>query len=288
MVNFNTDKTKEISFISLINNRWQSKKTFVCVGLDSDYSKIPSILKNNQSIEDTIFIFNKEIIDATQDLVCAYKPNLAFYSILGEAGVRVLKKTIDYIKISYSDIPVIFDAKKGDIGNTNLGYVAEAFDFYQTDAITVHPYLGHESLQPFLDKKDKGIFVLVKTSNEGSNEFQNLLLSETNRPLYLHIASQIVTKWNHNHNCAVVVGANYPDELRQVREIVGDTPILIPGIGIQGGEIESTVKAGKDSHNQGMIINSSRGIIFASNGPDFAKIAREKTIQLRDEINSYL
>lgn len=288
MTNMNKLNRNETSFINLINNRWQNNQTFVCLGLDSDYQKIPPILKNNQSIEEAIFIFNKEIIDATQDLVCAYKPNLAFYSAHGDEGIRALIKTTSYIKTNYPDIPIILDAKKGDIGNTNLGYITEAFDLYQTDAITVHPYLGQESLQPFLDQKDKGIFVLVKTSNEGSAEFQNLLVTETKQPLYLHIASQVITKWNNNHNCAVVVGANYPDELRLVREIVGDIPILIPGIGIQGGEVESTVKAGKNSRNQGMIINSSRGIIFASNNPDFAQIARQKTLQLKNEINSYL
>ncbi len=288
MNNLNKADENKNSFISLINNRWRSKKTFVCVGLDSDYPKIPSILKNNRSVEDTIFVFNKEIIDTTQDLVCAYKPNLAFYSAYGDEGIRALIKTTSYIKTNYSDIPIIFDAKKGDIGNTNLGYIAEAFDLYRADAITVHPYLGQESVQPFLDKRDKGIFILVKTSNEGAKDFQDLLVGETKKPLYLYIATQVAQKWNTNNNCALVVGATYPDELKKVREVVGDIPILIPGIGAQGGEVEATIKAGKDSHNQGVIVNSSRGIIFASNGPDFAKIARQKTLQLKNDINSYL
>lgn len=277
-----------LNFFNLVKHRWQNKKTFVCIGLDSDYSKIPPILNPQSDLENAVFTFNQEIIDATQDLVCAYKPNLAFYSAHGETGVRVLEKTINYIKTRYPDVPVIFDAKKGDIGNTNLGYITEAFDLYHADAITVHPYLGQESLQPFLDRKDKGVFILVKTSNEGAKDFQNLLVGDTQKPLYLYIATQVSKNWNTNDNCALVVGATYPDELKKVREVVGDMPILIPGIGAQGGEVEATIKAGKDSHNQGIIINSSRGIIFASNGSDFATKAREKTIQLRDEINSYL
>lgn len=276
------------NFINQIKKCWQDKKSFVCVGLDSDLSKIPPVLNPQVDPEKAILTFNQEIIDATQDLVCAYKPNLAFYSAHGEMGVRILKKTIDYIKAKYPDVPVILDAKKGDIGNTNLGYISEAFDLYQADAITVHPYLGQESLQSFLDRKDKGIIILVKTSNDGAKDFQNLLISDTQKPLYLHIAAQVAQKWNTNNNCALVVGATYPDELKKVREVVGDIPILIPGIGAQGGEVEATIKAGKDSHKQGIIVNSSRGIIFASNGVDFAKIAREKTIQLKDEINSYL
>ncbi len=184
------------------------------------------------------------------------------------------------------DVPVILDAKDMDIGNTNTGYVRMAFEYCQADAITINPYLGMEAAQPFLDQKDKGIIVLCRTSNKGSGEFQDLLI-KSDMPLYQYVASRVAKYWNKNGNCALVVGATYPNELAQVRRIVGDMPILIPGIGVQGGDVEATVKAGRDSRGQGMIINASRSIIFASNGPDFAEAARRETLKLHNLINQY-
>ncbi|MBI2334727.1 orotidine-5'-phosphate decarboxylase [Candidatus Daviesbacteria bacterium] len=225
------------SFLGKLKAKWDEGK-FVCVGLDQGS-----------------FTFDKKIIDQTFDLVCSYKPNAAFYK---EAE---LQKTVDYIKANHPDIPIILDAKRGDVENTNKAYVKAIFDDLGADAVTVNPYLGGKSLQPFLDRADKGIFVLVKTSNPGAGEFQDLI--------FKIIAEHVVT-WNKNGNLAVVAGATYPKELKKVREIVGDMPILIPGIGAQGGDLKETVKAGVNSQGQGIIINSSRGIIFAPNPKEAA------------------
>jgi orotidine-5'-phosphate decarboxylase len=281
-------------FVAKLEAQW-AKGNFVCVGLDTDIEQItddmratfPSRTLFMTPRANTIYSFNKAIIDATHDLVCAYKPNSAFYEAETEVGTEALKWTVRYIKENYPEIPVIVDAKRGDIGNTNLGYIKAAFDAIKVDAITVHPYLGREALKPFLDRKDKGIIVLAKTSNPGAGEFQDLLVGENREPLYQVVARNVAEFWNENGNCALVVGATYPKELAEVRGIVGDMPILIPGIGAQGGEVEATVKAGKDSRTWGMIINSSRGIIYASKGPDFAGAARKATEQLRTQINMY-
>lgn len=236
--------------------------------------------------------------------MCAYKPNIAFYEAYGDQGLATLHRTIVDIHIIAPDVPVILDAKRADIGNTNVGYAEAAFDFLQADAITVHPYFGTEALQPFFDRKNKGVFVLCRTSNKGAAEFQDIplalsdstllkfeqLLGRTIRVfepnLYQYVAYRVAHKWNGNNNCAVVVGATYPEELREVRQIVGDMPILIPDIGTQHSDVEKTVSAGKDSRGQGMIINSS-DIIFASNGLDFAEAARRETKKLHNHINLY-
>ncbi len=280
------NKNNFSEFMIKLENLWL-KGNFVCVGLDSDFSQIPQAVRNQGSIEQAMFEFNRSIIDATHDLVCAYKPNSAFYEAQGDQGLRALAKTIKYIKDNYLSIPVILDAKRADIGNTNDGYVKSAFDELRVDAITVNPYLGKEALKPFLDRKDKGIIVLARTSNPGASEFQDLLVGEKQEPLYQVVARNVAESWNDNNNCALVVGATYPNELSKIRRIVGDMPILLPGIGAQGGDIEATVRAGKDSRNMGMIINSSRGIIFASSGKDFAERARTATEQLRAEINKF-
>lgn len=273
-------------FIAQLERQWE-RGNFVCVGLDSDYGRIPAMLKENASVEDALFAFNRAIIDATHDLVCAYKPNAAFYEAQGDAGFRALNRTVHYIQETYPGIPVILDAKRADIGSTNLGYVEAAFDILGVDAITVHPYLGQEALAPFLARADKGIIVLAKTSNPGAGEFQDLLVGEAREPFYQVVARHVATRWNSNGNCALVVGAPYPAELKRVRGIIGDMPILIPGIGAQGGDIEATVTAGKDSRGWGMIINASRTIIFASQQSDFTQAARNATESLRAEINGY-
>lgn len=273
------------TFRALLEECWR-KQNFVCVGLDPEYNRIPTIVKQADAVGETVFLFNQGIIDATHDLVCAYKPNSAFYEALGEPGLQALRKTIRYIKERYPYIPVILDAKRADIGNTNLGYVSAAFDYLGADAVTVHPYLGREALLPFLERKDKGILVLVKTSNPGSNEFQNLPVGAAQEPLYQIVARHVARDWNTHGNCALVVGATYPAELQQVRALAGDIPILIPGIGAQGGDVAATVRAGKDSRGWGMIISASRSVIFASSEDDFAQAARQATMQLRDMILS--
>lgn len=268
------DKLKDIS---LKNN------SLVCVGLDSELEKIPADIRNAPHPQLT---FNKAIIDATHDLVCAYKPNSAFYEARGHAGIEALKMTCDYLKQKYPEIPIIIDAKRADIGNTNQGYIQFIFEFLQADAITVHPYLGREALKPFLEYGEKGIFVLCRTSNPGAGEFQDLEIN--GKKLFQILAENVAENWNAKGNCGLVVGATYPSELKIVRHIVGDDfPILIPGIGVQGGEVEKTVKAGVDGNGLNVVINSSRGIIFASNGSDFADKARQEALKLRDEINKY-
>lgn len=248
--------------------------SLVCVGLDSDVRKLPKHLK---SVKYPQFVFNKAIINATHDLVSVYKPNSAFYEARGADGIRDLKMTCDYIHTTYPEIPIILDAKRGDIGSTNEGYVTYAFDYLGVDAITLHPYLGREALQPFLDRKDKGCIILCRTSNPGAGEFQDI---GNGVPLYKVVARKVVDEWNMYGNCLLVVGATYPKELAEVRNIAGDMTFLVPGIGTQGGEVEKTVKAGINSKGAGMIINSSRGIIFASN-------PHEEAMKLHDQINQY-
>ena len=285
------DNSQQVSpepttFLAMLEQRWQ-QGNFVCVGLDSEYSRLPATVRNARSHEGALFTFGRAIVDATHDLVCAYKPNSAFYEAQGDEGLHALTKIVHYIKDTYPAIPVILDAKRADIGSTNQGYVTSAFDLLGVDAITVHPYLGKEALAPFLERKEKGIIVLVKTSNPGSGEFQDLSVGEAQEPLYQVIARNVARYWNTNGNCAVVVGATYLAELQHVRSLVGDLPILIPGIGAQGGDVAATVHAGKDSRGWGIIVNSSRSIIYASNEQDFAQAARKATIELNAEINEH-
>jgi orotidine-5'-phosphate decarboxylase len=257
----------------------KKNNSLVCVGLDSDIEKIPKHLLKKP---DPIFEFNKAIIDATYDLVCAYKPNIAFYEAEGEKGLRSLKRTIDYLHKKSPSTPIILDAKRGDIGNTNLAYIKLIFDYLKADAVTLHPYLGKESLLPFLALKDKFFFILCRTSNPGAGEFQDLKVKGSK--LYQYLAKQVVNEWNLNNNCGLVVGATYHEELKIIRKIAGNAVLLIPGVGKQGGDVEKTVQAAESGP---FLINSSRSIIFASSGKDFAQAAGEATTNLRDSINKY-
>ncbi len=271
-----------MSFLDKLNKIIVKNNSLLCIGLDSDIDKIPKTIAEGEHPQST---FNKKIIDATCNLVCAYKPNTAFYESRGKAGIEALKMTCDFLHEKYPDVVIILDAKRADIGNTNEGYIKFAFDYLGADAITVHPYLGKEALKPFLERKDKGILILCRTSNVGAGEFQDLEMG--GKPLYQIIAEHIEKEWNYNGNCGLVVGATYPIELEIVRRIAGDIPILIPGIGVQGGDVEKTVKAGVDKNGQNAIINSSRGIIFASSGIDFAQAARIEAEKLMNEINKF-
>ena len=277
----------------------KKNKSLVCVGLDSDIEKIPKHIREKEHPQTT---FNKMIIDATYDLVCAYKPNSAFYEAEGKKGIAELKMTCNYLRKKYPEIPIILDAKRADIGSTNRGYVKFVFDFLKVDAITLHPYLGKEALQLFLDFKDKGCIILCKTSNPGSDEFQNLTVSDKYHlthdrrqdgkanlyQLYQFVAKKVARDWNKNGNCLLVVGATYPKELKEVRKIVGEMTILIPGIGAQGGDLKETLRYGLNSKKSGIIINSSRGIIFASKEKDFEEKAREEAKKLKEEINNLM
>lgn len=255
------------SFFSKLKSKWDQGK-FICIGLDP---------QNEQNI----FEFNKKIIDLTYDLVTAYKPQSAFYEAQGELGLKALKETVEYIREKSPDLPIILDAKRGDIGNTNEAYAKAIFDDMDFDAVTVHPYLGKESLEPFLKRADKSIFVLVKTSNPGAGEFQDLPID--GKPLYQVVAEHITKEWNTNNNCAVVVGATYPEELKKVREIVGDMPILVPGIGAQGGDLKAVLENGLDDNKQGLIISSSRGIIYT---PDPKKATQDLHSQITEIIKN--
>lgn len=246
-----------MTFLDKLTAKWNDGK-FVCIGLDKGE-----------------FEFDKSIIDQTFDLVLAYKPQSAFYEA---TNPQDLKKTVDYIKQKDPSLPIILDAKRGDIGNTNEAYVKAIFDDLGVDAVTVHPYLGKESLEPFLKRTDKGIIVLVRTSNPGAGEFQDLTVD--GKPFY-QVVARHVKEWNINNNCAVVVGATYPQELKIVREIVGDMPILVPGIGAQGGDLQAVIDHGLNSQKQGLIISASRSIIF-SHDP------REATLKMNNDIVSFL
>lgn len=260
----------------------KKNNSLVCVGLDSDMAKLPERVRTGPKPQAT---FNKAIIYSTQDLVCAYKPNTAFYEARGAEGIEDLKNTCDFLRAHYPEIPIIIDAKRADIGNTNEGYCTFVFDYLGADAVTLQPYMGSESLKPFLERKDKGVIILCRTSNPGSEEFQDLLIG--GKPLYQIVAQNVVRNWNANGNCALVVGATYPEELSEVRKIVGGMPILIPGVGAQGGDVEKTVKAGVDAEGNNAIINAGRSIIFASNGLDYAIKARDEVKKLKDTINLY-
>lgn len=298
------------TFKEKLQRQWR-KDNFVCVGLDSDWSKIPGKFKSLGREEGT-FQFNKEIIDSTADLVCAYKPNMAFYED-SEEGTRALERTVEYIHKKHPYVPVIGDAKKGDIDNTNIGYVKSLFQRYKFDAVTVHPYLGAEALRPFLDEKDKGIIVLAKTSNKGSGEFQGLHVSaeevasnkedflelirttgKTMIPFNLAVAYRVSKYWNKNDNCCLVTGANYPGEIERIRKIAPNIPLLIPGIGAQNADIQKAVVSGMDKRTEGIIVNAARSIIFADreeieigeNEP-VGQAARRETRKLRESINFY-
>jgi orotidine-5'-phosphate decarboxylase len=265
--------------IAQLERSWDSSDSLVCVGLDPEIERFPEQIADQAS---PIFQFNKAIIDATADLVCAYKPQFAHYAAY-EAEDQ-LERTIDYIHRSYPGIPVILDSKRGDVGNTAERYAIEAFERYHADAVTVSPYLGGDSLEPFLKYEDKGVIILCRTSNPGAGEVQDLEFG--GRKLFHIIAELASRRWNSRGNCLLVVGATYPRELAEVREIVGNMPFLVPGVGAQGGDVAQAVQSGQTAAGTGLIISSSRGILYASSGENFASAAREATQKLRDQINA--
>ena len=268
------------TFLEMLDAAWQTNDSLLCVGLDPDPAKIPVHLR---ALETPLFEFNRDVVDSTVDLVCAYKPQMAYYSAAG--AEQDLALTISYIHERYPGIPVILDAKRGDIGTTAEMYAREAFDRYDADAVTVNPYMGGDTLAPFLDRRDRGVIILCRTSNPGSGDLQSLTVS--GEPLYRIVANKAAHDWNGNGNVLLVVGATCPAELGEIRTIVGTMPLLVPGIGAQGGDVERAVTEGKDDNGRGMIINSSRGIIYAGNDKAFADAARTAAVELRDEINRY-
>lgn len=259
----------------------KKNNSLLCIGLDSDLEKIPETLKKE---DDPLFAFNKALVDKTNDLVCAYKLNIAFYSAYGLDTLRSLKKSIEYIKET-TEIPVILDAKRNDIGNTSELYAKEVFDFYNADAVTVNPFVGFDGIEPFLKKSDKGIIIYCRSSNPGAKDFQDLQIQ--GKPLYQKIAEKVV-EWNKQYNnCLLVVGATWPEQMKKIREIAPDMIFLVPGIGAQGGDLEKMVTAGLREDKSGLIINSARSIIYASAKGDFANKAREQAEKVKSEINRF-
>jgi len=267
-----------VNFIEKLTDAAQKNKSLLCVGLDPDPALMPPKL--------SVFDFNKAIIDATADLVCAYKINLAFYEALDKEGLDALKRTVKHIP---SNILTIGDAKRGDIGNTAKAYARAIFDNLGFDATTVNPYLGFDSIEPFIQYKDKGVFILCRTSNAGSVDLQSLRCETEGgpRPLFEIVALK-ASQWNTNGNIGLVVGATYPEELKLIRQHHPAMPILIPGIGAQGGDLALAVRYGVDSKGERAIINSSRQIIYAPKGKDFPEASRRAASELKEQINHHL
>ena len=256
------------------NRRAEAVYSLLCVGLDSELEKLPLRFREAQFPQ---FAFNQWVIDQTIEYTAAYKPNMAFYEARGSQGLDELRMTLDYLHANHPDVVTICDAKRADIGNTNRGYVSSIFDLLGFDAITLHPYLGGEALAPFLERSDKACVILCRTSNPGAKEFQDLEVN--GQPLWEVVAEKVSACWNSRGNCMLVVGATYPDEMRRIRQVAPAVTFLVPGIGAQGGDLEAVVSAGLDHQGKGLMIASSRNIIFSDNP---AKAACE----LRDQINA--
>jgi len=266
-------------FVEQLARAWDRSDSLACVGLDPEIERFPRRIAAEPS---PIFQFNKAVIDATADLVCAYKPQFAHYAAY-EAEDQ-LERTIEYIHKTHPGVPVILDAKRGDVGDTAERYAIEAFERYGADAVTVNPYLGGDALEPFLRHADKGVVILCRTSNPGARDLQDCVIGQ--RKLYQVVAELAAQRWNSRGNCLLVVGATYPRELAEVRALVGDMPLLVPGVGAQGGDVAQAVQNGQTAQGTGLIVSSSRGILYASAGEDFASAARAATQQLRGQINS--
>ena len=277
---YNAPNMVQQTFADKLNNAWEQSRSLVCVGLDPDPRLMPI---------PEIATFNRAIVDATWDLVCAYKPNLAFYEALGMDGLQALEATLVHIREVAPQVVLLGDAKRGDIGSTAQAYATAMFDSWGFDALTASPYLGADSVEPFIERPDKGVFLICRTSNPGSADFQALMVQDEAgaKPLYQVVAER-ASGWNRHRNVGLVVGATQPEELDLVREMHPQMPILIPGVGAQGGDLESAVRGGVDPRGRGAIINSSRGVIYASKRPDFAEAARREASRLRDAINGIL
>ena len=280
-----------MSFMERLQRSWQRSNSLLCVGLDPEPGRLPAPLAQH---DDGVFEFCRAIVDATADLVCCFKPQIAHFAAQGAEDA--LQRLVAHIHDRYPDVTVILDAKRGDIGSTAQHYATEAFERYGADAVTLNPYLGKDSLQPFLERADKGAVILCHTSNPGAGDLQELLVSDAMpdgsrsnaKPLYLHVAARIARDWNANRNCALVMGATYPQQLAQVRGIVGDSmPLLVPGVGAQGGDVAAVVHNGQNSTGDGLIISTSRAVLYAASEDRFAAAARAAATALRDQINGY-
>jgi orotidine-5'-phosphate decarboxylase len=270
------------TFNQQLQSAWASQGSMLCVGFDPDPKRLPASF---QGKPEGIFEFCREIADATADLVCSFKPQFAYFA--SQRAEAQLEKLIGHLKDKYPHIPVILDSKRGDIGSTADQYALEAFERYGADAVTVNPYMGFDTIEPYLKHAGKGVIVLCRTSNPGGSDLQFLNVN-SGEPLYLHVAKLASQKWNGSGQISLVVGATFPEEIAKVRAIVGDMPLLIPGIGAQGGDIDATIKAGRilNTPGTGMIINSSRAILYASAGSDFAQAARDIAQSTRNALKS--
>ena len=268
-----------MSFTAKLRKAWTTRDSMLCVGLDPDVAKLPSGIEKSPR---GVLEFCRAIVDATSDLVCAFKPQIAYFAAIG--AERELEELCGHIRTNHPEVVLILDAKRGDIGDTAALYSREAFERYGADAVTVNPYLGTDSLEPFFAHTGRGTIVLCRTSNAGSGEFQNIDVDGA--PLYEHVATTAANTWAARGEVALVVGATYPAELARVRAIVGDMPLLVPGIGAQGGDVKAVVRAGCDSSGYGLIINSSRAVLYASSGNDYADRARAVASATRDAIRA--
>ena len=267
-------------FMTALRAAWRSRDTLLCIGLDPDPARFPAHLRGRS---DAVFEFCRAIVDATADLACAFKPQIAYFA--AHRAEDQLEALIDHIHANHPGTPVILDAKRGDIGSTAEQYVVEAFERFRADAVTLNPYMGRDSAQPFLECADKGVILLCRTSNPGGSDLQFLDVGGGER-LFERVARMVAEEWNEHGNCALVVGATFPDEIARVRALTGDMPLLVPGIGAQGGDVHATVIAGRDRNGAGLMINSSRAILYAGNDEDFADAARVVALATRDAINA--
>ena len=268
-----------MTFIESLKQRWNQSRSLLCVGLDPDINRIPESIRNSKTC---FYDFCTAIVDATAQYACSFKPQIAYFA--SRAAESELEGIIEYIHKNYPDIPVILDAKRGDIGSTAKHYAKEAFERFQADAVTLSPYMGFDSVEPYLEYEDKGAILLCRTSNRGGNDIQ--MLQVDGKPIYQRVAELASGPWNLNGQLGLVVGATYPNEIAQVRAIVGDMPLLVPGVGAQGGDINACVNAGITADRCGMMINSSRAILYASSGEDFREAAANVAKQTREAINT--
>lgn len=275
-----------MTFMQTLRKRWTSANSLVCVGLDPEPSKFPVQFSDDP---DAVFAFCRDIADATAAYVCCFKPQIAHFAALGAEDS--LERLIAHIHARHPGIPVILDSKRGDIGSTAQHYACEAYDRYGADAVTVNPYLGRDSVQPFLDRADRGVIVLCRTSNPGASDLQDLEVDDGQGgrcPLYQHVARAVARDWNEHGNCALVVGATWPEQLRAVREIVGDqVPLLVPGVGAQGGDVAAVVGNARNADGTGLMVSSSRAILYGFGSNDHAGAAAFAARSLRDEINRF-
>jgi orotidine-5'-phosphate decarboxylase len=263
------------TFTELLRDRWNRGDSLLCVGLDPDMARLPAAVGVGPG---AMLEFCKAIVDATADLVCAFKPQVAYFAAAGREAE--LAELIAYIRVRYPDVPVILDAKRGDIGDTARLYAIEAFERFGAHAVTVNPYLGRESVEPFLAWPDRGVVLLCRTSNPGSGWLQTY---PADAPVYVRVAAAAV-EWNTHGNVMLVAGATYPEDLRRIRATIGDMPMLVPGIGAQGGDLAAVLANGADRQGRGLVINASRAVLYAGSGADFAVAARRAAIELRDQI----